>query len=547
MKPVFSCSFDVSLPNHSAKAAFQRATELTRSWILTKYEKPVDRYGFGHPINISDAPSELKPKGGHLIRWDEQSCPVGELRTFSWEHPGDEPDEYWSIQVILAHDNSQASVTLHTQIGSRRYTLKPVLYEPGIPGLVRTLLREMQCSLNGWPILSSHYTVLQGQVEQFAKNILLAPQRTLPILVVSRDMWSDKPCVEPEQWARSLAGLTEVAVLENKWAGFQLTDIVGKPLSCYNGAIRIYWPGLTLHSEANHHRLWLPADIISAQGSKASLDKRLLGFLCAVAATNHVDSVIVHSLRREIAAHRDADRAAQIVAAREGAKEPKELEALLNVVLQENTELRGEKTTLAEELHAMRLAVEEARREIENHRDNYLAIRAEKPAKLEQATLEPILESMPAADSFGSVLEAYDRAKMEFGGPESALVFLDSARKSAIESPYLSPERVYFLIKELHTLATKWRDGKGKLGCDWRTALLPTGFEFKPRISPTTKAKYGEEYHFVYDGESRFFEEHVTKGAKDKNACFSLHMFRDESKLRLVIGHCGNHLSNTST
>jgi len=39
-----------------------------------------------------------------------------------------------------------------------------------------------------------------------------------------------------------LAGIAETYYLADKWAGFALTDVVGKRYSCFNGAVRIYWP-----------------------------------------------------------------------------------------------------------------------------------------------------------------------------------------------------------------------------------------------------------------------------------------------------------------
>lgn len=148
---------------------------------------------------------------------------------------------------------------------------------------------------------------------------------------------------------------------------------------------------------------------------------------------------------------------------------------------------------------------------------------------------------------FPSVLEGYECAEKKFGGPDSPLVFFESARRSAAESPYNSPELVYELLKELHKLALLWKRREGKLGQRWEDALAPTGFEYKPGISQTTKGKFGDEYRFNYDGRKPLFEEHITKGAKHPHSCFSIHLYRDDKKLRLVIGHCGKHLSTTTT
>ncbi len=548
MKSVFSCSFDITLQKHSAQAAFQRASELTRDWISGKYQRPAGppSFGFGNPIVLPDEPGELKPLEGHQIRRDDQNCTIGELRTYLWEHDGDEPDEFWSTQVVLAHDGNHASVTIHTRVGSLRYSLRPLSFQPGIPGLVRTLLTNFTCSLNGWPMPASHYPIPHGQVDQFVERFLFSSERTLPIVVISKDVWSEQPLVDPVRWAHSLAGLAEVAVLENKWTGFQLTEQVGRTLSCFGGAVRIYWPGVSLQANPDQHRLWLPADIEAAKLTPAPVEKRLLGFLCAISATNHVDSGLIARLRRAIDEQRSAERAAAIAAARENAKAPEDFNELLSLYSKENKELLAEKEALAYELDAARVACEEARREIENHRENYLALSvAPKPAGTASRLSAPAIVQFRR--EFTSVEEAYESAVADFGQNDGPLLFLESARKSAAESPYKAPEEVYFLIKALHDTAKRWRDGKGKLGTSWEAALQPTGFAYANNISQTAEGKYGDDYRFLYDGQPRLFEQHVTKGAKTKNACFSIHMYRDEKKLLLVIGHCGNHLTNTSS
>lgn len=80
----------------------------------------------------------------------------------------------------------------------------------------------------------------------------------------------------------------------------------------------------------------------------------------------------------------------------------------------------------------------------------------------------------------------------------------------------------------------------------WKLAFQRRGFDYKDDISQTTRTKFGTEYTFVYEGKKLLFEKHITEGAKQANKCFSIHMYRDEARRKIVIGHVGRHLTNTS-
>lgn len=538
MKSVFSCSFEIAKPGLSASEIFADAAQIAREWIEEKYARPRSRFGFGHPI-VVPAPGELRPLPDHLIRTDDASSIGSSLRSIIWEHPGDEPNEYWRIEICLARDATGAGITIHSFIGSRVYSLSPLNFQPGVPGLVGRLLAKLSCTLGGWRMPATCYPVVHGKVEAFVGEMLLSPARTLPVIVISRDLWSEALPVKPEAWARALSGLAEVAVLENKWAGFQLTEHLGRPLSCFGGAIRIYWPRLTLDSAPEKHRLWLPLEIEAAEASAVPLQRRLVGFLSAIAATNHVESSLVSRVRRAVEQAR-LDAHAATIARLRTADVPADVREIVDAYSDENKELKAQLAKARADLDEERQVSANLRTEITNHQENYLALQSASPATTAAPAPDAPLE-------FATVADAYTLAVEKFGGPGSPLVFLDSARKSAEESPFKSPEEVYFLIKALHDTAKRWRDAEGKLGTSWELALQPTGFEYANNISQTTENKYGEHYKFLYEGQKRLFEQHVTKGAKTKNSCFSIHMYRDEKRLVLAIGHCGNHLPNTST
>lgn len=145
---------------------------------------------------------------------------------------------------------------------------------------------------------------------------------------------------------------------------------------------------------------------------------------------------------------------------------------------------------------------------------------------------------------FTSVLAAIERAKKDFSGP---LIFLDSALASAKDSPYKDPERVYELFEALALVAGEWKEKEGSLGRSWNEAVSELGFDLRDQVSMTSKGKYGDQYKFAYKGQRLLFEKHITIGAKQPDKCLSVHWHRDDDDLVLAIGHCGRHLSNTSS
>jgi len=117
-----------------------------------------------------------------------------------------------------------------------------------------------------------------------------------------------------------------------------------------------------------------------------------------------------------------------------------------------------------------------------------------------------------------------------------------------MDSPFKDAPKVYRFFEALWLVASEWRDNGGRLGTTWAKAMERHRFpDVREHISQTAEGKWGEEYRFLYKGTKRLFEKHVTFGAKQADKCLSIHWYCDEVDLVLVIGHCGRHLTNTST
>lgn len=69
--------------------------------------------------------------------------------------------------------------------------------------------------------------------------------------------------------AAALAGVAIVVEADSSDVTWEIADTLGKTLSCYNGAARIYWPGFSIADDPRKHPLYL-AERISTVGPQAA-------------------------------------------------------------------------------------------------------------------------------------------------------------------------------------------------------------------------------------------------------------------------------------
>ncbi len=184
---------------------------------------------------------------------------------------------------------------------------------------------------------------------------------------------------------------------------------------------------------------------------------------------------------------------------------------------------------LTRDLSEEREAREKAEQEREDLREQFslLASRPVAPAKSEETETEP--------PTITSVAEAVQAAR---GLP--GLRFLDSADKTAQESPYERPEEAYNAFKIMSGLAAI-RDG---LGMKMEDYLANAGVEYAPHLghegSPTAKLK-NKKYTFDVDGTDTILREHLKFGvSREPRHCLRIYMKWHAGEW--VIGHVGKHL-----
>jgi len=152
------------------------------------------------------------------------------------------------------------------------------------------------------------------------------------------------------------------------------------------------------------------------------------------------------------------------------------------------------------------------------------------------------------AQTLQTVGDAFEQARNEYGGLGSPLVFTEKALRKAADSPFKRPGEVLRHLKTLHRFAVLWADGNRSIGMSWKAWFKQNGINtYRPEVSQTSLGDYGNEYCCFYEGVRFVGEDHFTIGSGDANTCLSIHFAPDLKRGKILVTHCGRHLSNTQS
>lgn len=530
MRSVFAIQLEIRpADGETVSECLARLRDTVSKWVV---DRLTAKWGASSPVLVFDGASR-EPLPGHQVKATTDQHDAVEIAEVTWTHPHDGGSK-WVSHCTMARSADKIAFAMNLRLQSNEFDLRPLAFQLGRPAVIDTIVQQFHCSVSGVPVQTAARVIGDDDVDDLVSGLLLSPERHVPVVAVSVDGYTDRALVNADELQKSVLGFASVVSLKDKWAAFRLTDAVGKPLSCYNGAVRMYWPGLTLTSDPFDHPLFLPGRLL-APGRSISQD--LFRFLNSIASFRFREGKPIADARAIVENRRaqELDEIRKAVA--RGGLDAAEMEKALERAWDEENRLRSE---LAER----DARISDLTDQLDAQKQVWAAIRDE----AQSAARAPAQVESKATSGFESVAEAIAAAKGDFCGPAKPLVLLERAEKTAAESPYKQPDKVYEVLKALHDIGEKWKKNKGALGPDgWRGALEKEGFIYKPAISQTTRTKWGDEYTFKYNGDKLLFEEHVTLGAGDPNTCASVHWILDKKNWVVVVGHCGRHLPNTRT
>jgi len=433
----------------------------------------------------------------------------------------------------------------------------------------------------------------EHQVDDFVRTVLLSDRREYPVAFLA-PVETTSPTdpteylVAPEQVARELLGLAHVYVAERHAVTFALSDSMGdKRLSCFRGALRIYQPDFTCADDPMSHPLLLEGrveDPVARAG--------LVGLLGAAAATRIPVPEPVRGLREEAAPsppvpnkptpqpkktaatpprppsddEATRPREESVAVAQEGVQEAdvlkrapvrdgityeqfaRVMEGLVGGLDDRFDKMISLQERLIDEVSRLRTAT--------MVRSANAGSVERQLSRLERTIRGQLAAALGPGDEPAEAAPEFDEEELEEGGKETLvsvvqnaeseygndLLILDSAVKSAAESPYEDVERVALYLKVMADLARRRQEGR--LDTALREAFSEAGIDYRGFISSNTSRQMREQYKAkLPNGREVECAEHIALGnSRDPRYCLRIYFTsKVDDEPRFVIAHIGKH------
>lgn len=466
---------------------------------------------------------------GHVVRWEPFAEGRNQLYELTLRHPGSSPQEEWNTQASLYSSDNAWRLSL-------RVTNNGPLF--GQPDYLPTTRPRLLVHLANRFTLSVGDTILRPTVRQLAAARVgdfvryeLFESNRLPILVVTPNETGGYP-VPPDEIAKQMLGTCEVVALRDTAATYELTGAIGsREMSCFRGAMRLYQPDLKTEPDPARHPLFFPPQI-----KQVALRRQIAESLARATVRRYVTDHRLLHLRDSRAFVQEADRILLEDRLRQATSN--------SATVQEWMQLASQ---YSEDLSRQVFDNEQQRKRIER----LLAENQRLDGKV-KALLYALREKGVQEDADDDELPAYEPSTVEEAVLYAVdyladdLVILDSAIKSAADSPYAQPGKVLEGLKALAVYARARRSGS--LGTTPVEYFRQQGFDLAADITTETRSYHGAEYRFTYQDDFVECAAHLRFGSSyDPRECCRIYFTIDEQSGKVIIGHVGRHLTSATT
>lgn len=506
----------------SDRKAFQTAVDLCAKWIEeTAASKLPDKAFKGQDFSFT-APDERAEASALSVADSE-----GKIWGARVSYRGDKiSGREWITDLFVEHRHG--SVTrFGAQLVCRCKTDDPG-FDHSRPRVVRNILNALSAEADGEALTNDFQNVLISQVDDLVA-LLYNPQRRLPVLVVSVDDDGGAQ-VDTERLANRLSGTAHLRCISTE-PSFELTRSVGKRMSVFDGAIRIYMPSLDREAEDPfQHPLWFAPPSGWNPKAPSQISSRILplGFRDSEGDARFWRVGLLRQAQSRVLADETT-----------GSHE-EQLEAEIAALRQENSVLResaesAESLMYEEAAKLANLQADLARTEEENFNlRQRLRSNGKKNAPagfLLPDDIEAVFEQSPSLESSLRVISAVFRDRV---------IILDSAFESARESfSFIHRKKAFSLLWSLCTdYWTSLRKGEGDV-----TARKCFGAAYAAKEASTLSNEGRRRRTFQHNGADVFMEKHLKIGVADnKTETLRVHFeWLGDSSL-IVVGYCGGHL-----
>jgi hypothetical protein len=513
----------LALPDTPDAAALDVAAEVLVRWVRSRFKVDLKPLSGGEASNP-----------GLQVRWEQLlGDGYGVISTVIDQVDRYDPGWRWRTHIDLGVEGGAAWLRARVQLYSAfegRLTSPRV--HPGRPGVIRAIADALDVRMDGWQ-LGEWRTIGRDAVPGYL-NFLTSRDRQIPVVALSASR-DGELYLDPARTADRLLGLAHVVVVDPD-ASFAVSDGLGKELSCYWGAVRIYWPGLRRGDDPYHHRLFvggalehfgregLAAEIFETLGRLAGLSIDRPALRRRLEIERHAQELTAHEQERAELRQRVSDAA--------GAGDDQELLAMLT----EEYEQMEAKANAAEsalldaeiEVETFRQERDEARRQLVEL-TRTMGMQPHGPEGTEEDPGPP-----------ATVLDAVNRAALR----SEHTIFLPEAFDSADQSQYQDPSRVLDDLRLVEEIARDW--ATGELATGPHEAFKQRCSGYRDGIGQKASTQYAVDYEREYQDERIMLGPHIRRGIGAVSAILRIYLYFDSTHQKILVGHVGRKLRDDS-
>lgn len=233
--------------------------------------------------------------------------------------------------------------------------LAPAEVELRAPRFVREIVgldARWSIGLQGERVFAQSFDVESEDVPEL-ERLMSASARRLPIVMVSELNGETLAGDLHERLSQDLCGIAHTVRISEK-GSWELTRLHGREWSCYNGAVRLFWPFRAGDNDFRSHPLWTLDQLLSRADSEVRARdglRRVIARRLLEASTFVADDPAFRDF--DAAKVREAADRARAMAVDDG-----DMKALADLYARENDALRAQVDEKDKEIEALRSNVE---------------------------------------------------------------------------------------------------------------------------------------------------------------------------------------------
>lgn len=455
----------------------------------------------------------------------------GTLWAFRSEHQGDQ-SRNWVTEAVIADLGHVDALGVRNSCSTLSTEPIPV----ASPRFLRDLVAHHELSDAGFPVSAvSHFVADADSFELFLK-LLLSPDRSLPVVVLTQLHDTDSYAINPAKLAKDTQGLAHVFCILPK-ATFELSDQLGRRLSVFDGAVRTYYPGFSEDSDPWQHHLVFPQRIQEWVGEETTGPVAFEQFL---AGQLHFFSV----------------------------NSPGKIEQLPSYFSIRRALLDKPNKTTDEEIQLLRFELEEARareaewKAIADDRDTEAQTNEEESRRLfalNRVLVEDLRNlrksrgetTIPIPDSYAELpgwvdsffadrMVLHNRALRGLKGAAFGNVALVCQSLKLLAEAYWDM-RANTDASQRDVLVVRWEEGLKALGLEFNSHSLAENRLGEFRDQYTIDYRIGQKPKQVLGPHLKF------GSTKDDHYCMRIYFIWDDERQMVVVGHLPSHLDTRAT